>query len=313
MPEKLCSLIADMFSSCVPESNRRETNFRPAFRAPLRLPRRRAVIIGINYVNAAVSPQSCVADARALSRFLRKMGFPSENQRVHCDAGNYDKTSDATRSSILRSLSWLASDSIPGDQLFLYFAGQTLPPLKTSGSTFSLVPQDFSVSGVIPITALLDLVAKPLPRGVHITILFDCKDMDVQLGWSYDVDALPYMNTAAKPPLSPVEDASIHFESSVLVMFTSTSPPSRPPTQGDVAFPHSNDLNTLCCNRDGPAGLLASSFLAALQHNPEASCYDILSGAKRIIGRLSTAHRLMLSASRKVDLHSPFNFGDCMS
>jgi hypothetical protein len=65
-----------------------------------------------------------------------------------------------------------------GDCLFFHFSGHGSQQddrtgLEEDGYNETIVPLDYQTNGMITDDELFDLIAKPLPEGVHLTTIFD--------------------------------------------------------------------------------------------------------------------------------------------
>jgi len=79
---------------------------------------------------------------------------------------------------MINGMKWLASGNQPGDSLFLHYSGHGGQRPDTSGDELSgldetIFPLDFNQSGVIVDDELNDILVKPLPTGVRLTVVFD--------------------------------------------------------------------------------------------------------------------------------------------
>ena len=79
--------------------------------------KKKALLIGCNYINTPYSLSGCIDDTTRMKEMLSKRGFT--DFKVLTDL----TSTKPTRNNILKELGQLISTSNPGDQLFFYFSG----------------------------------------------------------------------------------------------------------------------------------------------------------------------------------------------
>lgn len=156
---------------------------------PRREPRKRAAVVGINYVGQSCNLHGCVNDTMNLCKML-DMGCDSLERRllVDCDYNGQmpapHDTLPPTRSNIISALDWLTSDVVPGDRLLFHFSGHgiQIPDLEgdeDDGFDEAIVPSDYvraggmNKRGCIADDEIRSYVDR-LPEGVDILLIFDC-------------------------------------------------------------------------------------------------------------------------------------------
>jgi metacaspase-1 len=138
----------------------------------------RAVMIGINYVGAEQGELSgCHNDALNMKNYIMKVhGFDEENIVVLLDDGEHESP---TKENILAAIAKVASETQPGDALFLHYSGHGTKVADTSGDEAdkndeAIVPVDYNDVGLIMDDDLYEALVKPLPKGAFAVCLFDC-------------------------------------------------------------------------------------------------------------------------------------------
>lgn len=167
--------------------------------------KRRAVLIGINYVGQNGELSGCHNDVRNIKSYLmEKQGFAEGNITLLMDDGKHHRP---TRKNILSALHRLAVDTTAGDVAFVHYSGRTMcgaiidsiVPNPTNGRTPSssfllghggrvpdndgdeedgydetLIPVDFRSAGMIRDDELLRKFVCQMPGGSNLTCLMDC-------------------------------------------------------------------------------------------------------------------------------------------
>merc|ERR1719410_290892 len=115
--------------------------------------RRRALLVGINYVGTRAQLRGCINDVRNMRSLLTQtFGWDPNTIRTLTDDGRGH--SAPTRANIQESLRWLAEGARPGDTLFFHFSGhgaQQEDPhgYEEDGMNETILPVDFKNSGMI--------------------------------------------------------------------------------------------------------------------------------------------------------------------
>ena len=142
--------------------------------------RKRALLIGVNYVGSPGELQGCCNDVERMREFLVGRGWPLESILVLKDErrGATDHPLP-TRANILVAMAWLVAGTAAGDVLFFHFSGHGGQGGDTHGDEEdgfdeTICPLDFQKAGQITDDELFMLLVKPLPAGVRLTALLDC-------------------------------------------------------------------------------------------------------------------------------------------
>ena len=142
---------------------------------PIRRPRHRALLIGINeYPSDIPSLEGCANDVFLISSVLQEWGFPPECIRTCLDER-------ATADGIMQRLEWLVDDPRQHDRLVFYFSGHgaQIPTYdkyrEPDRMNEALVPWDFDWSEAKAITddQIFELYSQ-LPYDTQFTMIFDC-------------------------------------------------------------------------------------------------------------------------------------------
>jgi len=145
------------------------TNFEVGTKSSLQLNgKKKAVVIGCNYIGSPVALSACVLDAYRLKSFLQsKFGFPDSSIKVLTD-DQFDQNCIPTRQNILNAIQWLIGDASAGDSLWFSFSGHG----GIKGQTY-ICPIDYLTKAIDSDELCSQLSAK-IPRECKLTCLMDC-------------------------------------------------------------------------------------------------------------------------------------------
>ncbi|GAW14710.1 hypothetical protein ANO14919_041130 [Xylariales sp. No.14919] len=141
--------------------------------------RRKALLIGINYIGQDAELAGCINDTKNLFAFLSEhYGYKREDTIILTD-DQHDPVLQPTKANIIRAMQWLVKDAQPNDSLFLHFSGhggqtEDLDGDEDDGFDEVIYPLDFKQNGHIVDDDLHNIVVKPLVAGVRLTAIFDC-------------------------------------------------------------------------------------------------------------------------------------------
>eukprot|EP01101_Sappina_pedata_P005141 TRINITY_DN22_c0_g1_i6.p1 TRINITY_DN22_c0_g1~~TRINITY_DN22_c0_g1_i6.p1 ORF type:complete len:218 (+),score=67.17 TRINITY_DN22_c0_g1_i6:49-702(+) len=144
-----------------------------------RAPRRRALLVGINYYKQQGELRGCINDVKNLKNFLIQNGFSSSPSDMTVLTDDGLNTALPTRANILAACMWLVHDNQPGDLLFFHYSGHGSQAADTTGDEAdgtdeTLVPVDYRTAGMIVDDDLHSTLVKPLNGGVRFYSIFDC-------------------------------------------------------------------------------------------------------------------------------------------
>jgi len=154
--------------------------------------RKRAVLIGINYVGQSGELRGCHNDVLNMVDYIKDAhGFKDNDITILMDDGSH---ADPTRANILGAYSNIADESKSGDVVFLHYSGHG-GKLRDDGNDEAdgydetLVPLDYHSAGQIRDDDLLkDLVMK-FRSGVFVTSMMDCCHSGTVLDLPYNFKA----------------------------------------------------------------------------------------------------------------------------
>jgi hypothetical protein len=143
--------------------------------------RRKALLIGINYIGSQNELRGCINDVENVRRYLvHDKGFPHDpaSMVVMTDNQN-DPRFIPTGQNMIAAFHWLVTNNNRGDSLFLHYSGhggQVKDPDgdRESGFDDTICPVDFEEFGQITSDTLHKVLVTPLAPGVRLTVIFDC-------------------------------------------------------------------------------------------------------------------------------------------
>ncbi|KAK5659516.1 hypothetical protein OQA88_718 [Cercophora sp. LCS_1] len=148
------------------------------------MPRKKALIIGINYTGSDHQLNGCINDAMNVRDFLvQERGFPppgNGDMIVMTDEPENEGTPFyPTNANILAAFQWLTSRNGPGDTVWLSYSGhggqvKDLEGERASGLDDTICPIDFETAGQITSDMLHRAIISPMHPEARLTILFDC-------------------------------------------------------------------------------------------------------------------------------------------
>jgi hypothetical protein len=141
-------------------------------------PRRKALLVGCNYLGSSSRLSGCINDARCMHHLLvNRMGFPESQVLLMAD-DHPDPLRRPTKANILNGLLWLMAGLRPGDSLVFHFSGhgsqqRDFTGLEVDGLNECLLPLDHRAAGVIVDDELNRILVNPLPPGVKLHAIID--------------------------------------------------------------------------------------------------------------------------------------------
>lgn len=139
--------------------------------------RRRAIVIGINYVGQKGELSACHNDCSNVRDYLMEaQGFHPDEILVMMDDGKHTMP---TKKNIEDAMERMTLYAQPGDVNFMSFSGHGGNVVDTSGDEDdgfdeTIIPVDFATNGQIVDDNILRDFVKPMKKGVHTVVLMDC-------------------------------------------------------------------------------------------------------------------------------------------
>lgn len=175
--------------------------------APCRVSgRRRALLVGINYVGQSAELDGCHTDMDITAGLLMAhFGFAAGDLQLLADDG---RRKEPTAENLVKGLRWLVDGAKEGDALFFSFSGhgvqvpERVKGTEEDGMDEALVSSDLKV---IVDDDLFSLLVRPLPQGARLTCLIDTCHSGTVLD-------LPYTFAAGQDSAGEITTAKVNFD-----------------------------------------------------------------------------------------------------
>lgn len=158
-------------------------------------PRRRALLIGINYVGQPAELAGCVNDIADMLRDITPLGY-GEVRVLHDGSLSVAEgvtTSSPTRANIVEAMKWLVAGVRSGDRLFLHYSGhggQLRGASESDGMDETIIPVDYATAGVLRDDELRALLVDPLYESrATLRAVLDCCHSGTGLDLRYNLSA----------------------------------------------------------------------------------------------------------------------------
>ncbi|KAL2008211.1 hypothetical protein VTN00DRAFT_8193 [Thermoascus crustaceus] len=293
--------------------------------------RRRALLIGINYIGQPNQLKGCVNDVAAVSTFLnQRYGYRREDMVILTD-DQANPLSQPTKANIIRAMHWLVHDAQPNDSLFFHFSGHggRTPDMdgdEDDGFDDVIYPVDYKVAGHIVDDEMHDIMVCPLRPGVRLTAIMDSCHSGTALDLPYiystqgvlkepnlakeaALDLFSVFTAYEKGDLGSAASTAIGFFKKATIgnsarertMMTKTSPADV------VMFSGSKDTQTSADTFQGGAarGALSWAFTEALTKAPQQSYLQLLNSIRSELEGKYT-QKPQLSCSHPLDVNLLF-------
>ena len=135
--------------------------------------RRRALLIGINYVGSQNELHGCINDVAGARAHVMGLGF-ADNITLADDGSSLPPT----KANILQYLAWLVGGAVVGDKLYLHYSGHGSYMADTNHDESDhrdscICPLDFETAGFIVDDTLREVLVDKVPAGVTLFAVFD--------------------------------------------------------------------------------------------------------------------------------------------
>lgn len=130
--------------------------------------KKKALLVGINYVGTAHELRGCINDSNNIKNFLVSQGFDDIKTLLEAEA---------TTEGIKDGLNWLVSDLDPGDIIVFHYSGHgsQLPSTKElDGFEEIICPIDLDWKKKVITDDTLREIFNRVPQDVNTTLILDC-------------------------------------------------------------------------------------------------------------------------------------------
>lgn len=141
---------------------------------------KRALLIGINYINTTNELKGCIEDVNNMKNALiTAHGFSEKDIVVMTDDVNQAPEFVPNKQNIVKHMSSLLDNVCEGDTLVLHYSGHGTQVKDSDGDELdhlddALVPQDFMKNGLMTDDSILLDFVKKVPKGVTLYVFLDC-------------------------------------------------------------------------------------------------------------------------------------------
>ncbi|KAJ3091114.1 Ca(2+)-dependent cysteine protease [Quaeritorhiza haematococci] len=261
-----------------------------------RPPRKRALLIGINYTGTKAELKGCINDVKNVHKLITtRFGFPDTPESIMVLTDEHKDTKKLpTKANMLAGFSWLVKDAQPGDSLYLHFSGhgsqqeEDGDDYEADGMDDTLVPLDYLTAGQIIDDDINALLVKSLPAGVRLTAFLDC----CHSGTAMD---LPYVFDKNGKLRGPPKMAKGHEEKASKGHVVMISGCKETQTSADATIAGS------------ATGAMSFALLKTIQDlGPGVSYEELLKSIRDILRKKNYSQVPQLSAGHLLDVTQPF-------
>ncbi|KAL0085008.1 caspase domain-containing protein [Phycomyces blakesleeanus] len=140
--------------------------------------KRRALIIGINYINGGGQLSGCINDAINIKKFLVNFYGYRESDIILMTDDTTDPYLMPTNHNIRKAMAEMCRDSQLNDCFFFHYSGHGGHVDDTNGDEVdgkdeTICPSDYQIEGQIIDDDMYDLLVRPLCVGSRLTAVFD--------------------------------------------------------------------------------------------------------------------------------------------
>lgn len=293
--------------------------------------KRKALLIGINYIGTDNALRGCINDVHNVSNFLmQRQNYRREDMVILTD-DQQDPVLRPTRANILRAMSWLVQGAQPNDALFLHYSGhggqtEDLDGDEDDGYDETIYPVDFKQAGMIVDDEIHNVVVKPLQAGVRLTAIFDsCHSGSVMdLPYIYSTKGvLKEPNLAEEAGKGLLGAVMAYAQGNLAGVATSIFDFARTAVKGDGAYKKTVQTKTSPADvimwsgskddqtsadatiASQATGAMSWAFISAITQNPQQSYLELLNSIREVLQSKYT-QKPQLSCSHPLDVNLLF-------
>ncbi|RKP12029.1 peptidase C14, caspase domain-containing protein [Piptocephalis cylindrospora] len=294
--------------------------------------RKRALLIGINYIGQKGELRGCINDVRNLRNFLVSRYNFRECDMVVLTDDAQDRQHLPTRANIISAMHWLVNNCRVNDTYFFHYSGhggqvEDKDGDEDDGYDETIFPLDHQQAGQIVDDEMHAIMVRPLPQGVRLTAIFDSchSGTALDLPYVYASDGTLVKNGGLKAAGSAVTGAGMAYlqgnmggvvkslSSGFKALTSSKSAEQKTQatrsTMADcVMFAGCKDSQTSAdtsVQGYGSTGAMSYAFIAALTQNPNQTYLQLLNSLRQILkGKYSQKPQMSTGMPR--DMNSMF-------
>ncbi|KUI59373.1 Metacaspase-1 [Cytospora mali] len=293
--------------------------------------KRKALLIGINYIGTSAALRGCINDVKNVSNFLIENYHYKREDMVILTDDQANPVLQPTKQNILRAMNWLVNGAQPNDSLFFHYSGhggqtKDLDGDEEDGYDEVIYPVDFKQRGHIVDDEIHAILVKPLQPGVRLTSIFDsCHSGSVMdLPYLYSTKGvlkepnlakeagqglLSALSSYARGDMSGVTNSFMSFAKSAMggdkayekTIRTKTSPADVILWSGSKDDQTSADATIA----SQATGAMSWAFITAIRQNPNQTYLELLNSVRDVLQTKYT-QKPQLSCSHPLDVNLKF-------
>ncbi|CAD2220621.1 metacaspase [Angomonas deanei] len=261
----------------------------------------RALLIGINYYGTSSELSGCVNDVKQELATFQKTGFPVEEMAILVDEKGFPNvTALPTRANIIKYMAWLVKDARKGDVLFMHYSGhgtQTKSNDQYEPYDQVICPSDYNTAGCIIDDDIFKILASTLPKGVRLTVLFDCCHSGSMMDLPYQFIGGNDISSSTDAHMKQVRQNN--FSQGDVLMISGCSDSQTSADVGNTA--------TLGNGTSGAGGAGTQCLTYTLLNTKNLSYQDTLIKTRDMLKKKKFEQVPQLSCSKPLDLNAKFS------
>ncbi|KAK9480532.1 caspase domain-containing protein [Lipomyces japonicus] len=300
--------------------------------------KRKALLIGINYIGQQNELKGCINDVHNIAKFLnQRCNYQYDDMVILTDDQTQKPRSIPTRANMISAMQWLVKNAQPNDALFFHYSGhggqtKDLDGDEEDGYDEVIYPVDYQQAGHLVDDDMHDIMVRPLAPGVRLTAIFDSCHSGTALDLPYlysTQGVLKEPNLAKEAGMGLLSALSSYSRGDIFGAINSVSTIFKQATSGlssaggnDAAektrrtktspadvimFSGCKDSQTSAdTTENGMAtGAMSYAFIAVLGQNPTQSYLSLLQNMRALMQAKYT-QKPQLSASHPIDTNLQF-------
>ncbi|CAD2220624.1 Caspase domain containing protein, putative [Angomonas deanei] len=262
----------------------------------------RALLIGINYFGTSAELSGCVNDVKQELATFQQTGFPVDEMVILVDDDDFPNFTDyPTRWNIIRYMAWLVKGAEDGDVLFMHYSGhgsQTRSNDPFEEYDQVICPMDYTSAGCIVDDDIFNILCRNLPKGVRLTVLFDCCHSGTMMD-------LPYIYGFGSEEFDSAEESHMkqirndNFCYGDVLMISGCKDAQ---TSSDV-----NNTAKMGNGTTGAGGAGTQCLTYILLNTQNLTFYDVMLQTRKMLKKKKFDQVPQLSCSKPLDMSSKFS------
>ncbi|KAI9021718.1 caspase domain-containing protein [Phycomyces nitens] len=292
--------------------------------------KKRAVIIGINYLNGGGQLSGCINDALNIKKFLMNFYGFRETDIVLLTDDSEDPFRMPTNHNIRKAMGEMCRDSQLNDSFFFHYSGHGGSVDDDNGDEVdgkdeTICPSDYQYEGQIIDDDMYDLMVRPLCAGSRLTAVFDSCHSGTALDLPYvyspdgDIKSKSLIRQAGEGLLG----ISTNHKGGAMNLISSFMSLGQEMIKTRQIETHNRELNTSpadvimfsgCDDHEyskdanvsnEATGAMSYALIRALSENPDQTYQELLKNVRKMTV-LKYDQTPQMSSSHPIDLNKKF-------